>query len=389
MGGGVDQLQLLDGDLGVDLGRREFGMAEQLLDKADVGATFQHEGGAGVAEQVAGAAFADLGGVDVIADELSEPVGREQLEQVGQKQRAAVWFSDQAGPHFLEVTPYPGQRPFANRDHPVLAAFALAHHQRATLVIEIDGLQRGQFAAPHPGRVEGFQHGPVPYPKRIGKVAPGHDRLDFGDVEDVLGQAFLGARQVDLARRVVEDAVLPRRPFEERPHRDQPRMHRAAAHRQAVAFAIMEQVALVALQDGLGDFHRVMQAAFLRPLDEVTHVGAPVLHGLGRVVLHAHPFQERLAHGVPAVRVARIADRRTRAMTAFTRHWLSPPVACFRCFCGPSPPKPHSCLVWRRFARMYHPCPTPEPGAYLGCPGGCFACPGCHHRRRCRRFLSV
>jgi hypothetical protein len=32
MGGGMDLLQLLDRDLGVNLGRREFGLAKELLD---------------------------------------------------------------------------------------------------------------------------------------------------------------------------------------------------------------------------------------------------------------------------------------------------------------------------------------------------------------------
>src|SRR5271166_1435118 len=43
MGDGVDLFQLLDRDLGVNLGGREFGMAKELLDKADIGAAFEHQ----------------------------------------------------------------------------------------------------------------------------------------------------------------------------------------------------------------------------------------------------------------------------------------------------------------------------------------------------------
>ena len=55
MGGGMDLLQLLDRDLGVNLGGREFGMVKELLDKADIRAAFKHLCGASVAKQVAGA----------------------------------------------------------------------------------------------------------------------------------------------------------------------------------------------------------------------------------------------------------------------------------------------------------------------------------------------
>ena len=54
----VDALQLGDADLGVNLRGFDAGMAEQLLDKADVRAAFEHVSRAGVAEQVATAATA-------------------------------------------------------------------------------------------------------------------------------------------------------------------------------------------------------------------------------------------------------------------------------------------------------------------------------------------
>jgi hypothetical protein len=74
MGGGMDLLQLLDRDLGVNLGGREFGMAKELLDKADIRAAFKHLRGANVAKQVAGAAIAQFRAIDVVAYELGEPV---------------------------------------------------------------------------------------------------------------------------------------------------------------------------------------------------------------------------------------------------------------------------------------------------------------------------
>ncbi len=53
MGQGVDFLQLPNGDFCVKAGGFEVGVSKQLLDVADIGSVLKHEGGAGVAEQVA------------------------------------------------------------------------------------------------------------------------------------------------------------------------------------------------------------------------------------------------------------------------------------------------------------------------------------------------
>ena len=57
MAAGVNLLQLLDGDFGVDRRGVELLVSEQLLDETDVGPVFQHVRGATVAQDVA-AAFA-------------------------------------------------------------------------------------------------------------------------------------------------------------------------------------------------------------------------------------------------------------------------------------------------------------------------------------------
>jgi len=65
----VDFLELLDGDLGIDLGRVQALMAEHLLDVADVGAVFQHFGGHGVAEEMTGARLLNAGFFGVGTDD--------------------------------------------------------------------------------------------------------------------------------------------------------------------------------------------------------------------------------------------------------------------------------------------------------------------------------
>lgn len=75
--------ELSDGDLGVNLGGVELGMAEELLDVADVGPVLQHQRGAGMAEQMAGAGFADLGRVDMAAHQLRHAVRCEGFAKAG------------------------------------------------------------------------------------------------------------------------------------------------------------------------------------------------------------------------------------------------------------------------------------------------------------------
>ena len=77
MGGPVDRLQGPDGDLGVNLGRREFGVAEHRLDVAEIGAAFQHDRREGVPEQMTRPLFRDPAGLDVVPHELRQAVQEE------------------------------------------------------------------------------------------------------------------------------------------------------------------------------------------------------------------------------------------------------------------------------------------------------------------------
>jgi ribosomal protein S12 methylthiotransferase accessory factor YcaO len=105
-------------------------------------------------------------------------------------------------------------------------------------------------------------------------------------------------------------------------HGHEPGVHRARGHGQAVAFAVVKEMALVTLQDGFGDFHRLREAAFQRPFDEVAQIRAAVVHGARAEVLHAHPLAEGFGERVPAVRIARVADGRARGVCSFLRHTL-------------------------------------------------------------------
>jgi hypothetical protein len=70
----VDALQLAGEDLGAELGAGDARVTEHLLDEADLGATIEHQGGHAVPEEVTAASLAHTGVVDIIADQLAEPV---------------------------------------------------------------------------------------------------------------------------------------------------------------------------------------------------------------------------------------------------------------------------------------------------------------------------
>ena len=58
---GVHGFERVNGDVGVDLSRVEARVTKHLLDKADIGAAFEHERGHGVAKDMARARFANTG----------------------------------------------------------------------------------------------------------------------------------------------------------------------------------------------------------------------------------------------------------------------------------------------------------------------------------------
>ena len=75
MGAGVDLAQGVDVDVGVDLRGLHPLVAEHFLDVADVRAAAVHVGGAGVAEQMAGARLFDAAALEQPFDRVPE-VGR-------------------------------------------------------------------------------------------------------------------------------------------------------------------------------------------------------------------------------------------------------------------------------------------------------------------------
>ena len=114
MGALVNFLQVPDGDLGVDAGGVEPGVAEELLHDADVGSVFVHVGRAAVAQEVAASGLLDPGGFDRFGDPVAEVAGADSLAVSAQEEGLFADFEDQAGAAFLEVFFEPMQGGFAD-----------------------------------------------------------------------------------------------------------------------------------------------------------------------------------------------------------------------------------------------------------------------------------
>ena len=119
------------GDVGVELGRRQVGVAEHLLDAAEVGAAFEQVRRERVAEQVG----VDAAGLE--AGLLGEPA--QDQEGAGAGQRAALRVQEELGPVAAvevgaaarEVAAERLDRRAADRDDPLLVPLADARGRAA------------------------------------------------------------------------------------------------------------------------------------------------------------------------------------------------------------------------------------------------------------------
>jgi len=103
--------------------------------------------------------------------------------------------------------------------------------------------------------------------------------LHLGHVQNMPGQAMLGAWQLQFGGRIVEDVILPGEPFEERADRRHARV--LAAHRQrlAILHPIEKQITLVAFEDWLRNLLGSDQTALGGPDDEVAQADIPAFNG--------------------------------------------------------------------------------------------------------------
>ena len=83
MAAGVDGLELLDADLGVNGGGFELFVAEELLDEADVGPAFEEMNRSRMSNEMATSGATDVGLFEPLGDHAAEHVGVEGLAIAG------------------------------------------------------------------------------------------------------------------------------------------------------------------------------------------------------------------------------------------------------------------------------------------------------------------
>ena len=84
---GVERFEAFARDVGVDLRRRDVGMAEQQLDDAEVGAVVEQVGGEGVAQDVRRQLVGGDGGLQRVAlDQLPEGLAGHRGTAAGDEQ---------------------------------------------------------------------------------------------------------------------------------------------------------------------------------------------------------------------------------------------------------------------------------------------------------------
>ena len=159
MGLVVGFFEALGGDVGVDLGRNEVGVAEKFLDAAEVGAGVEHMGGVAVAEFVGCEVRIEAGGGEMaLKAELDEArihgVGLVRVrEENGHGGRGRLFEGAPVGFNGLE-------RGCADGDEAFFLSFA-ADADDLLVPVDVLGLEAAEFAYAQAAGVNDFEDGGV------------------------------------------------------------------------------------------------------------------------------------------------------------------------------------------------------------------------------------
>ena len=126
--------------MGVDLRRRNIGVAEHRLQGAQIGAAFEQMGSEGMAQRMGCHALFDAGSEGVIVNQFPESLARERLAGASDKQKRAGPPLLQQRANFAQITEQLFSRPLAKGHGPHLGTFAF-DRQIVALKIDLLGLQ--------------------------------------------------------------------------------------------------------------------------------------------------------------------------------------------------------------------------------------------------------
>ena len=161
----VDFAEVLVGDVGVDLGGADVGVAEEGLDGADVGAVVEEVGGEGVAEGVGGDVFGDAGEFGVFFYEALDGAGGEAAVVAGGVGGAGVsGVVEEEGGELvgaaLQIFGGTGCGCFTDKNGAVFLAFA-ADDEFAAVEVDAVAVKVDEFADAEAGGEEKLEDGAV------------------------------------------------------------------------------------------------------------------------------------------------------------------------------------------------------------------------------------
>ena len=210
-GARTSALQPFAGDVGVDLGGRNIGVAKQQLHDAQVGTVVEQMGGEGVAQHVRRELFrGNAGDRRIPLDELPESLAGHGAATGGDEQGVALPALEDFRPRLVQIAAEPVDGLFAEWHQALLAAFAEGA-QHAFVETDFVQFQIDQLGNAQARGVEGFQHGAVAQAEGAVGVRRGEQAVNLFLRHD-LGQARRAGRIGEFQRRVGGDAAAPELP---------------------------------------------------------------------------------------------------------------------------------------------------------------------------------
>ena len=249
---------------------------------------------------MAGAFLFGLGALDIFADKVAESVRVKRFSGRVKEEGSFLGEVEEFGTAVFEVMVEPMEGSFAEGEVAVFATFALANDDDLAVLLEIVEGEGGGFVATDAGGVEDFEESFVADSGRRGEVREGEDGFNFGDGEEGFGETLSELGEVDVSGRIGGKKVLFTEPSEEGADLNEAVVLHVEGERFSFGGAVVEEMALVAFEDFLGDGGRVLEVAVFTPSEEIAEGFAAECDGAGSVVGESHPLEvivDCLSHG--------------------------------------------------------------------------------------------
>src|SRR5919108_2211811 len=192
--------------MGVELGGREIGVAEHLLDRPQVTAARQQMGGERMPQRVRAHPVAESRGLGMTQNDLVEPLPRQRAAAEVEEQLALLGDPDQLPAGGAQVDPQRCNRLTADRHEPLLRPLA-AGADDAVIEIHVADLEPDRPRRTQPRGIHQPEQGAVPPRHRIVPPRLRQQPLHFA-VAQHLRELLAPARGLEPGRGIVLDRLL-------------------------------------------------------------------------------------------------------------------------------------------------------------------------------------